>query len=128
MGVKAGLKRTYAGVTQEQLEYSNMPMWKPMLYGTAFLHTTVQERRKFGPIGWNIPYEFNESDLRITVRQLVLFLNMYDVVQYEALKYLVGQCNYGGRVTDDHDRRCLSTILEDFYAEEMMNDGHTFDD
>ena len=41
-GVKAGLKRTYGIITQEQLDISNMPQWKPLLYVVAFLHTTVQ--------------------------------------------------------------------------------------
>jgi len=31
----------------------------------------------------------------------------------EALQYLIGECHYGGKVTDARDRRLLNTILQD---------------
>ena len=78
-GVKAGLKKTFTNTSQENLDYSNLPQWKPMLYTVAFLHTTVQERRKFGPLGWNIPYEYNQGDYNASVQYVMNLLDDLDL-------------------------------------------------
>ena len=54
-----------------------------------------------------------------------MFLNDYDKVPMEALTYLIGQCNYGGRVTDDKDRRLLVCLLSIFVCEDIItNEDH----
>ena len=73
-----------------------------------------------------VPYEFNTSDLRICVRQLRLFLESYASVPMEALVYCTGEANYGGRVTDDKDRRCLNSILRNFYNDDALSVGYQF--
>ena len=47
-------------------------------------------------------------------------LNDYDVTPWKALTYLTGECYYGGKVTDDWDRRMMSSIIDSFYNEKVL--------
>ena len=145
--------------------------WKKLLFSLCLFHATVQERRSFGSIGWNVPYGFSESDIRISLRQLrtvfalwnkpTLYNNetgeeekeqvvtggekateqakekttekeeaalnkeedvtseawvqqvkeVQSTIPWKALRYTIGACNYGGRVTDSKDRVRLKPLL-----------------
>ena len=129
-GLKAGLMRTFTSDPLSDSEFfetcSKDQAWRKMVFGLAFFHSFVQERAKYGAIGFNIPYQFNENDLRISIRQLKMFLDEYNETPYETLRYTCGECNYGGKVTDGHDRVTVECILKLFYTPEIESEMYAF--
>jgi len=126
-GLRSNLKRTFAEFSPSFLDDVKKPdIWRKLVFGISFFHAIVQERRKFGPLGWNIQYEFNDSDLETSLTMLKIFLDEQDEIPWEALLYVTGHINYGGRVTDDNDRRCLLTSLEKYYCIENLEDNYPY--
>ncbi|OMJ81043.1 hypothetical protein SteCoe_18549 [Stentor coeruleus] len=126
-GLKANLGRTFQDVTQENYEGCTKSYeYKRMLYALAFFHAVILERRKFGAIGWNIPYEWMTSDFVTSKSQLFMYLNEQAIIPYGTLKVLVAEINYGGRVTDDKDVRLITALLDKYFTPELMSPNYTF--
>ena len=134
-GIKANLNRSYNTLISESTYQACVPsegkpdntsQWHKLLFGLCFFHSLVQERRKFGPLGWNIRYEFNDSDLDTSIKMLENFVKESDDIPWESMKYMTGHINYGGRVTDDWDRKLLLKLLRKFYTEEIFEDEYFF--
>ena len=123
-GVKANLNVCYLNYTDAYLESSPKPTeFKKCLFAVCFFHALLQDRRKFGPIGFNIGYEFTTSDMKCCVLQLEVMMGKYDQVPYKVMQNLICHINYGGRITDDWDRRMVMTLLLGVFNEGIEEDG-----
>lgn len=124
-GLRSNIQGSYNRIDKVEFESCDKPTaYKALMWGLCFFNALILERRKFGPLGWNIQYEFSNSDLSTSMMQLMAFLNHYENIPWEALKYMAAEANYGGRVTDPNDRTCIAIVLEDFYNPGMLKDKH----
>ncbi|GLD91835.1 hypothetical protein PINS_up000368 [Pythium insidiosum] len=120
-GLKANLLRLYNTITPDKFaRCRQVKKYKRLLFCLCWFHSLLLERRKFNNLGWNIPYDFNESDFAISEDVLAIYLDEYEETPWDALKYLIAQANYGGRVTDDWDRRLMLVYINQFFSEEVL--------
>ncbi|XP_072767052.1 dynein axonemal heavy chain 7 [Anoplolepis gracilipes] len=112
-------KEFFEGCPGRDKEFSKL------LYGLCFFHGIVRERRHFGPQGWNVPYNFHHADFEISVRQLQNLINQTENnnIPFDTLLYLIGECNYGGKIVDSFDQRCLGYLLDCFCNTHVINDS-----
>jgi dynein heavy chain len=122
-GLKANLMRLYnTNLTDDVFEASGKPeKYKKLMFSLCFFHSVMIERKKFLSLGWNIMYDFNDSDWDICENLLKVYLDLYEETPWDALKYLIAQANYGGRVTDDQDRRLLVVYADQYFCEDALN-------
>jgi len=131
LGLKAGLHRTYSTmILQETLDKVDHERWRLTTFSLAFLHSVVQERRKFGPLGWCIPYEYNYSDLEASLLFLEKHLSTTVLVgqplSWNTICYMIAEVQYGGRITDDLDRELFITYATKYFNDEIFRPTFTF--
>jgi dynein heavy chain len=125
-GLQAGLLRSYTvTVTTDRLERVESAMWRQLLYCLCFLHSVVQERKKFGPLGWCIPYEYNTGDLTACIQFLEKHLYT-GAISWPTLQYMVAEAQYGGKITDGVDRRLFGLYTKKFLIPKSCEEGFTY--
>ena len=122
-GLKLNLRSTYHKITTTTLSECPHTAYPSLVYVLAFFHAVVQERRKYGKIGWNIPYDFNESDLRVSMQLLGTYLTKtFDLgdnrIPWGSLKYLIGEV---GSLVFSIQRQRLVAITRKPVGEHMKN-------
>lgn len=130
-GLGQNIGQTYSKLSEEIFADCPKAEFKPMLYVLSYFHAVIQERKKFGKIGWNVSYDFNMSDYLISQRLISLYLkkaheNNEEGLPYTTLNYLICEAMYGGRVTDDHDRRVLVCYLSEYLGEFIFDENQRF--
>ena len=121
-GLRANLARLYQTcVTDESFaECKTSGKYAKLLFSLTYFHAVMLERRKFRELGINIPYDFNDTDYSVSDDVLKAYLDAYEDTPWDALKYLISEANYGGRVTDEIDRRVLSGYLNQYFCEDAL--------
>ncbi|TDL28876.1 dynein heavy chain protein 1 [Rickenella mellea] len=128
-GIKANLMDSLRGIPSSRL--SQGPTEKARLYFLlAWFHAVVQERLRYVPLGWSKTYDFNDSDMAAAFGTIDTWLNTVAkgrtnvdpaVIPWEAVRTLVKQSVYGGRIDSDFDQKLLDTFVDALFTPAAYN-------
>lgn len=120
-GVKQNLMRTYTSWDRSFLE-AQPQHTAQLLFGLAWFHAIIQERRNFVPQGWVKFYEFSPADLKAAMDILVT-LGKGGQLDWETLTGFLATCVYGGRLDNPQDGRVLQELIATYFTEEVLIRG-----
>ncbi|KAF8746268.1 hypothetical protein AX14_000063 [Amanita brunnescens Koide BX004] len=119
-GVKANMLDSLRSIPSSRLSHG--PVEKVRLYFLlAWFHAVVQERLRYVPLGWTKTYDFNDSDLASAFGTIDNWLNHAAKgranidpanIPWDAIRTLIKQSVYGGRVDSDFDQKVLDSFVD----------------
>ncbi|KAI9513146.1 dynein heavy chain protein 1 [Russula earlei] len=128
-GVKANLLDSLRNIPPARLTQG--PAEKVRLYFLlAWFHAVVQERLRYVPLGWSKTYDFNDSDMSSAFTTIDTWLHSVakgranvDPAQipWDAIRTLIKQSVYGGRIDSDFDQRILDAFVDDLFRPAAYN-------
>jgi len=74
---------------------------KNLFFGLAYLHAILEGRKKYGSLGWHVPYKFDRSDFDVSQAQLTQVMKNSSgdyAATLEMLKYYYAHINYAGKI------------------------------
>ncbi|KAI0090006.1 dynein heavy chain protein 1 [Irpex rosettiformis] len=128
-GIKANLLDSLRGIADNRL--SQGPAEKPRLYFLlAWFHAVVQERLRYVPLGWSKVYDFNDSDMASAFNTIDTWINSTAkgranvdpaAIPWDAIRTLIKQSVYGGRVDSDFDQRIVDSFVDGLFTASAYN-------
>jgi dynein heavy chain len=132
-GIKANMLRLY-GQKSEFTLVDQERTFRKAVFGLIWFHTVLIERKKFKSLGWNISYAFNDSDYQVCEDLLAISMgqqeedgktkdpnyNKKEPIAWPAIRYLIAAANYGGRITDERDRRLIQVYAKEIFNENLI--------
>ncbi|EMD41600.1 dynein heavy chain protein 1 [Gelatoporia subvermispora B] len=128
-GIKANLSDSLRSIPTARL--SQGPAEKARLYFLlAWFHAVVQERLRYVPLGWSKVYDFNDSDMAAAFNTIDAWLNSIAkgranvdpaAIPWDAIRTLIKQSIYGGRVDSDFDQKILDSFVDALFTPSAYN-------
>ena len=117
------------------------PNHKKLSFVLTYLHSIINNLSKYKPYGWNLKYEFHTSDYLHSLQMMKeiaenpLNIENYlcnidleeekgklnvDDIDFKALKFMIGDVGYVGKLADDIDRLKMNILIDHFISPEIF--------
>ena len=121
--------RTYQSVLTPQRTDKGPVERSRLHFLLAWLHAVILERLRYTPTGWTKTYEFNEADQRCALDLIDELVDSFgdrnnlppEKIPWDAIRTIICQTLYGGKIDNDFDAKILSSLAEQFFTSKCFD-------